>query len=48
MDFAAAIAGRVVLLDNGRIIADGPAEKIMSDANLMTTHGLEVPAKFRM
>ncbi len=48
MDFAAAVADRVVLLDNGRIIADGPAQKIMSDSELMTTHGLEVPAKFRM
>jgi cobalt/nickel transport system ATP-binding protein len=47
MDFAAAIADRVVLLDNGRIIADGEAEKIMSDSELMTTHGLETPAKFR-
>jgi cobalt/nickel transport system ATP-binding protein len=47
MDFAAAIADRVVLIDNGRIIADGPAEKIMSDTKLMTDHGLEVPAKFR-
>jgi energy-coupling factor transporter ATP-binding protein EcfA2 len=47
MDFAAAVAGRVVLLDNGRVIADGPAEKIMSDSELMTGHGLEVPAKFR-
>jgi energy-coupling factor transporter ATP-binding protein EcfA2 len=46
MDFAAAVAERVVLLDNGRIIADGPAEKIMSDSKLMTDHGLEVPAKF--
>jgi cobalt/nickel transport system ATP-binding protein len=46
MDFAAAIADRVVLLDKGRIIADGPAEKIMSDSELMTDHGLEVPAKF--
>ncbi len=47
MDFAASIAGRVVLLDEGRIVADGPAEKIMSDPKLMTTHGLETPAKFR-
>ncbi|MDD5064035.1 MAG: ATP-binding cassette domain-containing protein [Phycisphaerae bacterium] len=46
MDFAAAVAERVVLLDNGRIIADGPTQKIMSDPELMTTHGLEVPAKF--
>lgn len=48
MNFAAAIADRVVLLDNGRIIADGDAEKIMSDSKLMTDHGLEVPAKFRV
>jgi cobalt/nickel transport system ATP-binding protein len=47
MDFAAAVADRDVLLDKGRIIADGPAEKIMSDSKLMTEHGLEVPAKFR-
>jgi energy-coupling factor transporter ATP-binding protein EcfA2 len=46
MDFAAAVADRVVLLDNGRIIADGPAEKIMSDSQLMTAHGLEVPRRF--
>ena len=47
MNFAAAIADRVVLLDNGRIIADGDAKKIMSNSKLMTEHGLEVPAKFR-
>jgi energy-coupling factor transporter ATP-binding protein EcfA2 len=46
MDFAAAIADRVVLLDNGRVIADGPAEKVMSDSELMTAHGLEVPRRF--
>jgi len=46
MDFAAAVAERVVLIDNGRIIADGPAEKIMSDAKLMVDHGLEVPSRF--
>ena len=47
MNFAAAIADRVVLLDNGHIVADGDAEKIMSDSKLMTEHGLEVPTKFR-
>ena len=44
MNFAAALADRAVLLDNGRIIADGPARKIMSDSELMTEHGLEVPS----
>ena len=43
MNFAARVAERTVLLDGGRIIADGDAEKIMSDEKLMTAHGLEVP-----
>jgi cobalt/nickel transport system ATP-binding protein len=44
MNFAASIAERAVLLDKGRIIADGEAKKIMSDVELMTKHGLEVVA----
>jgi len=47
MDFAAAIADRAVLLNNGRIIADGNAKKIMSNSKLMTEHGLEVPANLK-
>ncbi len=46
MDFAAGLCGRAVLMDEGRIIADGDARKIMSDADLMQTHGLEVPVVF--
>jgi cobalt/nickel transport system ATP-binding protein len=42
MNFAAALADRAVLLDKGRIIADGDAKKIMLDSELMTEHGLEV------
>ena len=45
MNFAAALTDRAVLLDKGRIIADGDAKKIMSDSKLMTEHGLEVPNK---
>ena len=44
MDFAAGPCERAVLMDEGRIIADGDARKIMSDAHLMQTHGLEVAA----
>ena len=47
MNFAAAIADRAILLNNGRIIADGDAKKIMSDSKLMTEHGLEVPANLK-
>lgn len=45
MNFAAAVAERAILLDNGRIIADGHSREIMWDQKLMTEHGLEVPSK---
>jgi len=47
MNFAASLADRVILLDDGRIIADGDAKKIMSDSYLMAEHGLEVPTKMK-
>jgi len=34
---------RIVLLDEGRIVADGPAAAILGDAALMAAHGQEVP-----
>ena len=43
MTFAAGLADRAVLIDKGRIIADGDAKEIMSDSDLMTEHGLEKP-----
>ncbi len=46
MDFAAGLCERAILIDEGRIIADGNASQIMSDSELMRTHGLEVPAVF--
>jgi cobalt/nickel transport system ATP-binding protein len=42
MGFAAALADRAVLLDGGRIVAAGDAKKVMTDAELMNDHGLEV------
>jgi len=44
MNFAGEIADRAILLDKGYIIADGDAKKTMSNSELMTEHGLEVPA----
>ncbi len=37
---------RVLLLDGGRLIADGPARTLLADAELMEKHGLETPYKF--
>ena len=44
MDFAARLCRRAILIDKGKIIADGSTEKIMTDSSLMENHGLEVPA----
>ena len=37
------VCDRVVMLNQGRIAADGTPEEIMSDAELMLANGLEVP-----
>ena len=34
---------RVLVLDHGRLVADGPTRAILADAALMEAHGLEVP-----
>jgi cobalt/nickel transport system ATP-binding protein len=38
---------RVLLIDAGRLAADGPARDVLSDAELMEAHGLEVPPSLR-
>ncbi|RPJ02716.1 MAG: ABC transporter ATP-binding protein [Chloroflexi bacterium] len=37
------LCSRVVVLDGGRIVADGPAEHLLLDSILMEQHGLETP-----
>jgi cobalt/nickel transport system ATP-binding protein len=39
--------GRVLVLDRGRLAADGPARTVLADAALMEAHGLEVPYSLR-
>lgn len=38
---------RVLLLDRGQIMADGPTNTVLADTALMETHGLEVPYSLR-
>ncbi len=46
LDFILDTCERVVLLDEGRIIADGKAEDILRDRELLESHGLELPLSF--
>ncbi len=41
------ICSRVLLLDNGRLIAQGDVREILSDSCMMEKHGLEVPYSLR-
>lgn len=34
---------RTIVLDAGKVAADGPTQELLADEHLMTTHGLEVP-----
>ena len=36
---------RTIVLDAGRIAADGPTAELLANAELMETHGLEVPGQ---
>jgi cobalt/nickel transport system ATP-binding protein len=35
--------GRAVVLDRGKVVADGPVREVLGNAALMEAHGLEVP-----
>jgi cobalt/nickel transport system ATP-binding protein len=37
------ILPRMVIMDEGRIVADGPTEELMKDGKLLEAHGLEKP-----
>lgn len=44
LEFILEVCDRVLLLDAGQIVADGPPGEVMRDAALMAAHGLEAPA----
>jgi energy-coupling factor transporter ATP-binding protein EcfA2 len=37
------LCARTVLLDGGRVVADGPARAVLGDPRLLDAHGLELP-----
>lgn len=41
------VCDRIIVLDEGRIITEGKTDDIMSNEELMETHGLEVPHSLR-
>ena len=43
LELVAEQCSRVIVLDQGRIQADGPSREILADEKLMAKHGLEVP-----
>jgi cobalt/nickel transport system ATP-binding protein len=47
LEFVRSVCGRVLVIDGGRLVADGPTDAILSDVHLMQKHGLEVPWSLR-
>jgi energy-coupling factor transporter ATP-binding protein EcfA2 len=47
LDLVAQICSHVILLDEGGVVAQGPATEILGDEQLMLDHGLEMPAALR-
>ena len=43
MRLASEVLGRTVVMDDGRVVADGPTANLMADAALLEAHGLEAP-----
>jgi energy-coupling factor transporter ATP-binding protein EcfA2 len=43
LDLAVELCPRSVVMDGGRIVADGPTRDVLSNRALMERHGLEVP-----
>lgn len=42
------LCGRAIVLDAGRVVADGPAGEVLADETLLEAHGLELPLSVRL
>jgi cobalt/nickel transport system ATP-binding protein len=43
LELAVELCSRVIILDRGLVVADGPAAELLDDESLMLAHGLERP-----
>ncbi|QDU81158.1 Cobalt import ATP-binding protein CbiO [Polystyrenella longa] len=48
LDVVVQMCDRVLLIDQGKLIADGPATELLGNQKLMDDHGLEVPLRLRL
>jgi len=48
LPYAHELCERAVILDGGRMVADGPTDEILDDAELLAAHDLELPHGFVM
>ncbi len=48
LEMALDLCPRAILLDAGRVVADGPTRDLLSDEPLLDRHGLEVPLSLRL
>ena len=48
LPYAWEMCERGIILDDGRVVADGPLDRILSDEALLARHGLELPYGFRV
>lgn len=46
LPYALELCPRALVLDGGRVVADGPTRDLLSDAAFMAAHGLELPWGF--
>jgi cobalt/nickel transport system ATP-binding protein len=47
LDLILDLCRRVLILDAGRLVANGPTNQILADAELLEAHGLEIPYRLR-
>jgi len=47
LDFIWEICGRVVVLSNGKVVADGPVQEILTSQELLEQNGLELPLRLQ-
>ena len=47
LDLVLDLCPRVLVLDGGKLVADGPSQSILAESELMAKHGLEVPHRLQ-